>query len=84
METINHLGNFDVIAAASLAEVDVLGNQIISDEYRLLRDPSSKLVRTLGQLGNTEVTFGPVPDKPKEPQPTPPRPPEQPKPDPMP
>jgi hypothetical protein len=82
METIRHLDNFDDVVAASLAEVDARGDEIISGERDALRDPSSTFVRTLGQLGSTEVTLGSVPEEPGEPRPAPPKP--EPNPDPMP
>jgi hypothetical protein len=83
METVRQIDNFDTVVAASLSEVDAHGDEIINGEYSLPRDPSSELVRTLGQLGSTEVTLGPVPDEPRKPL-TPPKPPEQPKPEPEP
>ncbi len=82
METIRLLDNFDDIAS-SLAEVDARGDEIIRGMYDAPRDPSSKLVRTLGQLGSIEITLGPVPEQPKEPQPAPQKP-KQPEPEPMP
>jgi hypothetical protein len=82
METIGHLDNFDDVVAESLAEVDARGDEIISGEYNVPRDPSSELVRTLGQLGSTEVTLGPVPEEPREPGPALPKP--EPEPEPMP